>query len=313
MDKYAFIFPGQGAQKVGMGKDLYDNSPAAKNVFETADRVLGYKISELCFFGSDDDLMKTINSQPCILTVSIAALEAFRESININAVAYAGHSLGEYAAMYAAGAIDLETAFKLIQRRAALMNDAAEKTSGLMAAVIGLDDKTVEKVTNEINNVYVANYNSPVQVVITGDKDQIINNINKYKEAGARKVIPLSVSGAFHSPLMQCASDMFVDFVGQFNFSNTEYPVYSNVDAIGETFGQQMRDKLPKQMCSSVLWTKTIRNIFQSGISNFVEIGPGRVLAGLNNKINSEINTLNVSDYESLMKVVSELKEKELV
>ena len=313
MKQYAFVFPGQGAQKCGMGKDLYENSSAAKNVFDTADKVLGYKISDLCFNGSEEDLVKTINSQPCILTVSIAALEAFREHVNLNAVAFAGHSLGEYAALYAAGAISLETAFKLIQKRAFLMNDAAEKTSGSMAAVIGLDNQTVENIASGLDNVYVANYNSPGQVVITGDKVQINNNLDKFKEAGARKVIPLSVSGAFHSPLMKNAGEEFKNFVKDFKFDNTVYPVYTNVDAKAETNAEELRNKLPKQIYSSVLWTQTINNIVNTGVTDFIEIGPGRVLAGLNKKINHDISTFNIYDYESLLNVVSEIKEKEFV
>ena len=313
MKQYAFVFPGQGAQKCGMGKDLYENSSAAKNVFDTADKVLGYKISDLCFNGSEEDLVKTINSQPCILTVSIAALGAFRERVNLNAVAFAGHSLGEYAALYAAGAISLETAFKLIQKRAFLMNDAAEKTSGSMAAVIGLDNQTVENIASGLDNVYVANYNSPGQVVITGDKVQINNNLDKFKEAGARKVIPLSVSGAFHSPLMKNAGEEFKNFVKDFKFDNTVYPVYTNVDAKAETNAEELRNKLPKQIYSSVLWTQTINNIVNTGVTDFIEIGPGRVLAGLNKKINHDISTFNIYDYESLLNVVSEIKEKELV
>ncbi|MBQ9244955.1 ACP S-malonyltransferase [bacterium] len=313
MKNYALIFPGQGAQKTGMGKDLYENSKAAKQVFDTADRVLGYKISEICFSGTEEELMKTINSQPCILTVSIAALEALREETQINISACAGHSLGEYAALYAAGALDLESVFKLIHKRATLMNKAAEETNGSMAAVIGLDNETVIKVAESLNNVYVANFNSPGQVVITGDKEEINNNLDKFKEAGAKKVIPLSVSGAFHSPLMKQAGTEFENYVKQFNFSNTKIPVYTNVDAKAETKGIEFLNKLPKQIYSSVRWTQTINNITNEGIKDFIEIGPGKVLAGLNRKINSELNTLNIYDYESLKMVVSELKEKELV
>ncbi len=313
MKKYALVFPGQGAQKPGMGKDLYENSEAAKKVFETANRVLGYDIADLCFNGSEEDLMKTINSQPCILTVSLAALEALREKANIDIAMTAGHSLGEYAALYAAGAVDLETALKLIQKRAILMNEAAEKTSGSMAAVLGLDNETVINLTKEMNSVYVANFNSPGQVVITGDKEEINANLDKFKEAGAKRVLPLAVSGAFHSPLMQSAGNDFVDFVSQFEFNNTDIPVYTNVDATATVQGEEFRNKLPKQICSSVQWTQTIENIQQEGITDFIEIGPGKVLAGLNKKINAELNTLNIFDYESLMTVVSEIKEKELV
>ena len=313
MKKYALVFPGQGAQKPGMGKDLYENSEAARKVFETANKVLGYDIADLCFNGSEEDLMKTINSQPCILTVSIAALEALREKTNVDVVCTAGHSLGEYAAMYAAGVVDLETVLKLIQQRANLMNDAAERTSGSMAAVLGLNNETVINLTKEMENVFVANFNSPGQVVITGDKEQINVNLDKFKEAGAKRVLPLAVSGAFHSPLMQSAGDEFVSFVEKFEFQNTEIPVYTNVDATATINGQDFKNKLPKQICSSVLWTQTIENIQKEGITDFIEIGPGKVLAGLNKKINAELNTLNIYDYDSLMSVVSEIKEKELV
>ncbi len=313
MKKYALVFPGQGAQKPGMGKDLYENSEAAKKVFETANKVLGYDITNLCFNGSEEDLMKTINSQPCILTVSLAALEALREKVDINVACTAGHSLGEYAALYAAGAVDLETVLKLIQKRANLMNDAAEKTSGSMAAVLGLDNETVIKITETMNNVYVANFNSPGQVVITGNKEEINNNLDKFKEAGAKRVLPLAVSGAFHSPLMSSAGEEFINFVNQFDFNNTEIPVYTNVDAEATVNGDEFKNKLPKQICSSVRWTQTINNIEKEGITDFIEIGPGKVLAGLNKKINAELSTLNIFDYESLMSVVSEIKEKELV
>ena len=313
MKKYALVFPGQGAQKPGMGKDLYDNSEAARKVFETANKVLGYNIADLCFNGSDEDLMKTINSQPCILTVSIAALEALREKVNVEVACTAGHSLGEYAALYAAGAVDLETVLKLIQQRANLMNEAAEKTSGSMAAVLGLDNETVINLTEEMNSVYVANFNSPGQVVITGDKEEINANLDKFKEAGAKRVLPLAVSGAFHSPLMQTAGNEFVNFVERFDFNDTKIPVYTNVDAQATTSGKEFQEKLPKQICSSVRWTQTIENIQKEDITNFIEIGPGKVLAGLNKKINAELNTLNIFDYESLMAVISEIKEKELV
>lgn len=316
MTKYALIFPGQGAQKSGMGKDLYDNSSAARNVFKTADEVLGYGISDLCFNGSDEDLTKTINSQPAILTVSIAALEALKEKSKFETICTAGHSLGEYSALYAAGAVDLKTVMLLIAKRAYLMNEAAENTNGSMAAVIGLSDKEVIDITNNIDNVYVANFNSPGQVVITGDKEAITNNLDRYKEAGAKKVIPLAVSGAFHSPLMKEAANEFTDFVNHFEFRNTNIPVYTNVDATAEYTGLSFREKLPRQIYSSVMWTQTINNILNSKVNDFIEVGPGKILAGLNRKINSEIRTMNVYDLESLNITSEELsnnREKELI
>lgn len=310
MNKYAFIFPGQGAQKPGMGKDLYESSEAARKVFDIADEVLGYSISDLCFNGSEEDLMKTKNSQPCILAVEIAAYEALKEKYGIVPVCTAGHSLGEYAALYAAGVVDLKTVMLLISKRASLMNDAAEKTNGSMAAVIGLDNDTVINLTNTMNNVYVANFNSPGQVVITGDKEEINNNLDKFKEAGAKRVLPLAVSGAFHSPLMDSASIEFEEYVKQFEFNNTEIPVYTNVDALSETQGEVFRNKLPNQIKSSVYWTQTINNMVEAGITNFIEVGPGKVLAGLNKKINPELTTLNIYDVESLNTTIDTLKDK---
>ncbi|MCD7879734.1 MAG: ACP S-malonyltransferase [Candidatus Gastranaerophilales bacterium] len=311
MKKYALMFPGQGAQKSGMGKDLYENSIAAKRVFDTADRVLGYNISDLCFNGTEQDLMKTINSQPCILTVSLAAYEALKEKFNINPAFTMGHSLGEYAALYAAGAVDLETVLKLIQKRAFLMNETAENSNGAMAAVLGLDNETVINITNQIENVFVANFNSPGQVVITGDKSSIDNSLDKFKAAGAKRVIPLAVSGAFHSPLMKNAGVQFMDFVADFEFNNTEIPVFSNVDAQASVSAADFKEKLPKQIYSSVLWTQTIENAYKNGVSSFIEIGPGKILAGLNKKINSELETLNIFDYESLLAVIDILNSKE--
>jgi [acyl-carrier-protein] S-malonyltransferase len=296
-----------------MGKDLYESSDAARKVFDTADRVLGYSISNICFNGSNEELMKTINSQPCILAVSIAAYEALKEKTDITPYCCAGHSLGEYAALYATGAVDLGTIFMLIHKRASLMNDAAMNTNGSMAAVIGLDNDTVINIVKDIDNVYVANFNSPGQVVITGGKEQIETNLDKFKEAGAKKVIPLSVSGAFHSPLMKNAGELFAQYINDIKFNDIDIPVYTNVDANAEKNGSELKNKLPKQIYSSVLWTQTINNIQKSGINDFIEIGPGKVLAGLNKKINPEINTLNVNDIETLNMVVSEIKEKEPV
>lgn len=314
MKKLALIFSGQGAQKVGMGFDLFQNSPAARRVFETADEVLGRSISDLCFNGTEEELALTINSQPCILAVEIALYEALREMSGFNIVASAGHSLGEYAALYVAGVIDLKTAFLLISKRAELMNDIAVKSNGGMAAVLGLSDEAVNSIVEEIDNVYVANYNCNGQVVITGDKEAINNNIDKIKSAGARRVLPLAVSGAFHSPYMKQAGIMFDEYVKQFVLSNAKNPVYTNVDASATTLSEDFQAKMSKQIYSSVLWTDTINNMINDGIVDFVELAPKSVLAGMNMKISSEIKTITATDFESLKSLVSELqKEEELV
>ena len=228
----------------------------------------------------------------------------------------AGHSLGEYAAMYTAGVVDLRTVLLLISKRAELMNEAAEKSDGSMAAVLGLDNETVINVAGQLDNVYVANFNSPGQVVITGSREEINNSIDKFKAAGAKRVLPLAVSGAFHSPFMKDAGFKFKDFINQFIFNNANIPVYTNVDAEVTINAGEFQNKLPLQISSSVLWTQTINNIAADGITNFIEIGPGKVLAGLNKKINPELNTVNIYNWESLNFAMDELmncKEKELI
>lgn len=314
MKKYALIFPGQGAQKSGMGLDLIENSKAAKMVFDTADKVLGRSISELCFNGSDEDLAQTINSQPCILAVEIALYEALKEKFNIDFSATAGHSLGEYAALYASGVLHLDEAFLFISKRAEYMNEIASKSNGAMAAVLGLDDSSVKTLVDDIQDIYVANYNCPGQVVITGDKDAINNSIDKFKLAGAKKVIPLAVSGAFHSPFMRDAGSLFDSFVSKYILKGANKPVYTNVDAFATDLADDFIYKMPKQIYSSVLWTSTINNMINDGITNFIELGPKSILAGMNKKISSEINTYSITDLNSLNSFILEMqKDEELV
>lgn len=309
MNKYALIFPGQGSQYSGMGKDLYDNFYAAKKVFDTADKVLERKISQLCFNGSEDDLKQTINSQPCILTVSLAAYEVLKEALGekIEISATAGHSLGEYAALYASGVLDLETVLKLIDKRAQLMDEAAHKTNGAMAAVLGLKKDEVKKVTEEIEGIYIANYNSPEQTVITGETVAIDENMDKYKTAGAKRVIKLAVSGAFHSPLMKSAGIEFEEYIKKFDFKNADIPVFTDVDAQETLNGEDFRKKLPEQIYSSVMWTQIIENMQQKGINHYIEVGAGKVLSGLNKKINPELKSYNVFDKETLSNVINEI------
>lgn len=308
--KIAFVFPGQGSQSVGMGKDLYDNFEAAKNVFDSADRVLGKSITTICFEGPEEDLKQTVNTQPSIVTMSIAALEAFKSQLNITPYAAAGHSLGEYCAMYASGVMDLETTLKAIQKRADLMGAAK---GGAMAAILNAPEGSLEKALKEASSVGyvdVANYNSPTQVVITGDEAAVAKAGELLSAAGARRVVPLAVSGAFHSKFMENAGKEFAGFVSELNLNDAEIPVYTNVDATATTSGSDFAQKMPKQIYSSVHWTQTIQNMAEEGVDTIIEIGPGKVLSGLVKKINAEIKTYNIYDKESLENTVNALKEE---
>jgi len=303
--KIAFIFPGQGSQSVGMGKDLYDNYEAAKKVFDTADKVLNKSITKLCFKGPEEDLKQTVNTQPCIVTMSIAALEAFKSQLNIEPAATAGHSLGEYCAMYASGVMDLETTLNAIQQRANLMS---ETKGGTMAAILNAPDGSIEtalKQASDVGYVDVANYNSPAQVVITGDEKAVAKAGELLTAAGARRVVPLAVSGAFHSKFMESAGHKFESFVNNLNLNDASISVYTNVDASATTSAGDFKNKMPRQIYSSVHWTQTIENMINNGIDTFIEVGPGKVLAGLNRKISSEITTYNIYDKDSLENTIS--------
>lgn len=307
--KIAFLFPGQGSQAVGMGKDLYENFDSAKNVFETADKVLGKSITTLCFEGPEENLKQTVNTQPSIVTMSIAALEALKSECDINADYAAGHSLGEYCAMYAAGVLSLENALKLIQKRADLMG---QTSGGSMAAVLNASEEALKESLEEASKagyVDVANYNSPAQVVITGDETAVAKAGELLLEKGARRVVPLPVSGAFHSKFMENAGKEFESFVSDFEISNASIPVITNVDAEVTTSSEDFRAKMPKQIYSSVHWTQTIQKMVENGVEIFVEIGPGKVLAGLNKKIAPEAAVFNIFDKASLESTVESLKE----
>ena len=309
MGKVAFVFPGQGSQSVGMGKSLYEASVVAKEIFDKADEVLGRSISKMCFEGPEEDLKQTINTQPAVLVTSIAALEALKEKTDVKPDYVAGHSLGEYGAYYAAGVIDFSTAMKLIDKRAKEMNAAAESTKGAMTAVIGMSKEAILDTIEKIDGmVSVANYNSPSQIVITGEADAVAKANDALKDAGAKRVIPLPVSGGFHSMLMEEASVKFSEILDDCDIKDAQIPVFTNVDAEPTTAAIRFKAKMTAQIYSSVMWTQTIEKMAADGVDTIVEIGPGKVLAGLVKKTNPAINVLNVFDEESLKAAVEALK-----
>ena len=308
--KIAFLFPGQGSQSVGMGKELYENFATAKSVYDTADKTLGKSITTICFEGPEEDLKQTVNTQPSIVTTSIAALEALKSELNITPDFVAGHSLGEYCAMYAAGVMSLETTLKAIQKRADLMG--ATK-GGAMAAVLNATDEQLKAGLAEgskVGYVDVANYNSPVQVVITGDSDAVKATSDYLLANGVRRVVPLAVSGAFHSKYMENAGKEFAGFVSELALNDAKMPVITNVDATETLNADDFKSKMPRQISSSVHWTQTIQKMVQEGVDTFIEIGPGKVLAGLNKKIAPEATVYNVFDKATLDATVAALKEQ---
>jgi len=304
----AFVFPGQGSQHVGMGQDVYEASPAARRVFQQADDVLGINLSKLCFEGPEEALQDTINTQPAVLTVSIAFLEALRErwqslGINVTPRFTAGHSLGQYSALVASGSLEFPEAVRLVRERGRLMKESGEAHPGGMAAIIGLEQAALERLCQRAQAhgiVCPANFNSPGQTVISGDLAALSAAMQLAVAEGARRVVQLAISIGAHSPLMQRAAEQFAEILSRFGLRDARVPVISNVTAEALTRAEEIRADLAEQITRSVCWMQSVQAMVGDGVTSFVEIGPGQVLSGLIKRISREAHVLNVGDLKSL-------------
>lgn len=307
MTQTAWVFPGQGSQSVGMCRDLYDSVKSARTVFEQADNALGFALSKLCFEGPEDELRLTINAQPALITAGYACLEAAREIAGdklVKPAFTAGHSLGEYTALAAAGVLDFSTAVKLARERGRLMHEAGQMRAGSMAAILGLDEAKLAEVCKKTDTV-MANINSPGQIVISGAAENVAKAMEMATAAGASRAVQLHVSGAFHSPLMQPAAEGLAKYIDATAFKAPLIPVIANVTALPLATSENVKTELKQQLLNPVQWIKTIEYMTQHGVTTFIEIGPGRVLAGLIKRINKEAVTLNLSDLATIRSMSS--------
>ncbi|WP_277265014.1 ACP S-malonyltransferase [Prevotella corporis] len=288
----AFVFPGQGSQFVGMGKDLYDNNPLAKELFDKADKTLGFKITDIMFAGTDEQLKETKVTQPAVYLHSVISALCLGDEFKPEMTA--GHSLGEFSALVAAGALSFEDGLKLVAARANAMQKACEKNPGTMAAIIGLPDEKVVEICDSVSKdgevVVAANFNCPGQLVISGSKNGIDKACELLKEAGAKRALPLKVGGAFHSPLMQSAKDELQAAIEATNINTPKCPVYQNVDGKAHTDAAEIKANLIAQLTSSVRWTTSVQNMIAAGATEFVECGPGKALQGMIGRIDKNVN-----------------------
>lgn len=283
--KHAYVFPGQGAQFSGMGKDLYDNVPQAKEMFEKANEILGFRITDIMFEGSADELKQTKVTQPAVFLHSVI----LAKSLGVEPDAVAGHSLGEFSALVVSGALSFEDGLRLVSKRAMAMQAACEAQAGTMAAILGLDDAVVEQVCAEIDGVVVpANHNCPGQLVISGAVDAVNEACEKLKAAGARRALVLPVGGAFHSPLMEPARKELAQAIEEAPFRAPACPIYQNVDAKPQTDPAVIKENLIAQLTAPVRWTQIVKNMLADGVDEFTELGPGTVLQGLIKKVDAD-------------------------
>lgn len=313
MKRIAFMFPGQGAQEVGMGKAFYDAYPEVQELYEQANTALDKDITALMFEGPAETLTETENTQPALLLSSIAA-HTLLINEGVQPVMTVGHSLGEYSALVAAGSLALETALPLVAVRGRLMEEAFPKGKGTMAAVLGLTEQDINQALKDLPDeeiVDIANLNCPGQIVISGTKEGIEQAGTILKEHGAKRVLPLNVSGPFHSQLMQAANEEFAAYLHQTELHNANIPVYANVTGAPETENEKIKDLLIRQLYSPVRFEDSIRNMIESGVDAFVEVGNGKVLSGLVRKIDRKMPTFAIQDPESLEKFISWYKEEE--
>lgn len=286
----AYVFPGQGAQFVGMGKDMYENSPLAKELFEKANDILGFRITDLMFEGTDEDLKQTKVTQPAIFLHSVILAKTLGDDFKPEMTA--GHSLGEFSALVAAGAMSFENGLVLVSKRALAMQKACEAEPSTMAAILGLEDAIVEEVCATIDEVVVpANYNSPGQIVISGSMKGIDLAVEQLTEKGAKRALKLAVGGAFHSPLMQPAKDELAKAIDETTFTKPICPVYQNVNASPNTDPETIKKNLIEQLTAPVKWTQIVQNMIADGASSFTEVGPGKVLQGLIKKVDRQMPT----------------------
>lgn len=294
MTKQAYIFPGQGAQFSGMGKELYENNAEARAIFESANKILGFRITDIMFAGSADELKQTNVTQPAVFLHSVVLAKV----LGVEPDAVAGHSLGEFSALVVAGALSFEEGLQLVAKRANAMQMACESNPGTMAAVINLADGVIEKICGEVSGVVVAaNYNCPGQLVISGEIEAVNEACVKLKEVGARRALVLPVGGAFHSPLMEPARMELAEAIERANFKTPKCPIYQNVDAKPHTDPEEIKMNLIAQLTAPVRWTQIVQNMVADGVASFVELGPGMVLQGLVRKISSDVTVESKANY----------------